>query len=382
MKHQRHRRKPDLSVPCPICGGKVEGFHFGILACRPCSSFFRRTVASKQSYRCALNNRCDVSYEIRTVCKGCRMSRCLAAGMKVEAVQNARDPIGPKLREPKIEKMSPMETFLSPASASTSSAHSSRSTSALVPDEPMSLLQKMLESYTAFKRAEISLYHLLFPERPVNLVEEYALVRHTDFIKMERGALSFTHQLIAEFYPPFLSFLPNEKAQILKAFFGHFTCLLKGFRSFQTYPNEGDPRILMSFGQFLDAEGLEFHYGDDPQPALSAKSCYPLYAQTRRLADKIARFKMTETEFIAVLGIILCNEVRLVHPNEEVETFHDRLIFELHEEIRRTHPPSAVGSRLGAAILFANDADIMQRLVSEVVTLQRVFNPHLIELYE
>jgi hypothetical protein len=37
----------DEGKSCLICGHVSHGYHFGILACRACAAFFRRTVAEK-----------------------------------------------------------------------------------------------------------------------------------------------------------------------------------------------------------------------------------------------------------------------------------------------------------------------------------------------
>lgn len=34
--------------PCPICGDKVSGYHYGLLTCESCKGFFKRTVQNKK----------------------------------------------------------------------------------------------------------------------------------------------------------------------------------------------------------------------------------------------------------------------------------------------------------------------------------------------
>lgn len=42
--------KPYLEDPCPICGDKVSGYHYGLLTCESCKGFFKRTVQNKKVY--------------------------------------------------------------------------------------------------------------------------------------------------------------------------------------------------------------------------------------------------------------------------------------------------------------------------------------------
>ncbi|KAI6193527.1 Zinc finger, C4 type [Aphelenchoides besseyi] len=376
MKHQRHRRKP-INDDCPICMGPVEGRHFGIRACRPCGSFFRRTIISKHVYRCLFNSSCEINYAVRSICKGCRIRRCIECGMDQNAVQKApRDPIGPKKREAKIETQTQIKQI-----PSVGSSMSSRSNSTLLPDEPLTLLQLMINSFQHYKTCEISLYNLLFPERPMNTEHQYTLAKHTDFIKMERGSLSFTYSMVKEWYPKLDTFPIDTKMEILKNFFSHMSPLIKAYRSSVTFPDPNDPRFIMAYGQYIDAEGLEYHYQDDPDPKESAKACFPLYILSRRFTNKIAHLQVREIEFIGLCGLVFCTEVRLVFPHSEIDVFHDRLIFELHENIRFNYSTNTIGSRLGALVLLINDTDIMRTNISEAVTICRLFTPHFSELW-
>ena len=45
---------------CRVCSEKAHGFHFGVLSCRACSAFFRRTVALNMQYHCRFDNKCVI----------------------------------------------------------------------------------------------------------------------------------------------------------------------------------------------------------------------------------------------------------------------------------------------------------------------------------
>ena len=47
---------------CVICGQnkKIQQRHFGAEACKPCSSFFRRSVAENKEYVCGFDGNCNI----------------------------------------------------------------------------------------------------------------------------------------------------------------------------------------------------------------------------------------------------------------------------------------------------------------------------------
>ncbi|XP_013419762.1 nuclear hormone receptor FTZ-F1 beta-like [Lingula anatina] len=73
--------------PCPICGDRVSGFHYGIYTCESCKGFFKRTVQNKKDFSCHRNGDCDVNVMNRKKCPSCRFKKCLEGGMRLEAIR-------------------------------------------------------------------------------------------------------------------------------------------------------------------------------------------------------------------------------------------------------------------------------------------------------
>lgn len=75
---------------CSICGDRASGKHYGVYSCEGCKGFFKRTVRKDLSYACREDKICIIDKKQRNRCQYCRYQKCLAMGMKREAVQEER----------------------------------------------------------------------------------------------------------------------------------------------------------------------------------------------------------------------------------------------------------------------------------------------------
>ncbi|KRT82797.1 nuclear receptor [Oryctes borbonicus] len=83
-------RQQLINSPCPICGDKISGFHYGIFSCESCKGFFKRTVQNRKNYVCLRGAACPVTVATRKKCPACRFDKCLKCGMKLEAIREDR----------------------------------------------------------------------------------------------------------------------------------------------------------------------------------------------------------------------------------------------------------------------------------------------------
>ncbi|CAB3400024.1 unnamed protein product [Caenorhabditis bovis] len=111
---------------CVVCGDKAIGKHYGAVACNGCKGFFRRSVWQNLQYTCRFNKQCNIDKDHRNACRYCRFQKCLADGMKPEAIQNERDRIGSTKRRkrsgPNSENNSDSEGTPSPKMDTTSTS--------------------------------------------------------------------------------------------------------------------------------------------------------------------------------------------------------------------------------------------------------------------
>nr|XP_020465937.1 nuclear receptor subfamily 5 group A member 2-like [Monopterus albus] len=95
--------RPQSEESCPICGDKVSGYHYGLLTCESCKGFFKRSVQNNKHYTCVEQQNCPMNLSQRKRCPSCRFQKCLAVGMKREAVRadrmrGGRNKFGPLYR--------------------------------------------------------------------------------------------------------------------------------------------------------------------------------------------------------------------------------------------------------------------------------------------
>lgn len=82
--------RPEEEDSCPVCGDRVSGYHYGLLTCESCKGFFKRSVQNNKHYSCAEGQRCPMNPSQRKRCPFCRFQKCLAVGMRREAVRADR----------------------------------------------------------------------------------------------------------------------------------------------------------------------------------------------------------------------------------------------------------------------------------------------------
>nr|CDJ81529.1 Zinc finger and Nuclear hormone receptor domain containing protein [Haemonchus contortus] len=104
-KTGRRALKTPVHGDCQICGQPGHGSHFGVLACRACAAFFRRTVVMNRQYSCRrANGSCQISKDERYLCRLCRYNKCLALGMTPDNVQWNRDVLSTTVEGRKSKK--------------------------------------------------------------------------------------------------------------------------------------------------------------------------------------------------------------------------------------------------------------------------------------
>ncbi|XP_073254105.1 nuclear receptor subfamily 2 group C member 2-like isoform X2 [Porites lutea] len=164
--------KPAVWGNCLVCGDRGTGKHYGIVACEGCKGFFKRSVRRNLSYSCQGDGACLVDKMHRNRCQRCRLNKCLAMGMRKEAVQCERKPISAcseNVANENHSQVSPQLSSLSPAAPAFCPENSERTS----PTLPSTTSNSSQEAVSAFLSEEqryiISSEHLHFKLKPPTL---------------------------------------------------------------------------------------------------------------------------------------------------------------------------------------------------------------------
>ncbi|XP_067001872.1 retinoic acid receptor RXR isoform X2 [Anabrus simplex] len=272
---------------CSICGDRASGKHYGVYSCEGCKGFFKRTVRKDLSYACREEKNCIIDKRQRNRCQYCRYQKCLAMGMKREAVQEER-------QRTKERDQNEVE--------STSSLHT---------DMPV---ERILE---AEKRVEYKTENQMEFENTVNSIGQAANICQATNKQL--------FQLVewAKHIPHFTSLPLEDQVLLLRA--GWNELLIAAFSHRSVDVKDG---IVL-------ATGLTIHRNSAHQAGVGTIFDRVL----TELVAKMREMKMDKTELGCLRSVILFNpDVRGLKSSQEVELLREKVYAALEEYTRTTHP--------------------------------------------
>ncbi|CAD5121415.1 DgyrCDS9935 [Dimorphilus gyrociliatus] len=267
---------------CAICGDRASGKHYGVYSCEGCKGFFKRTVRKDLTYACRDERSCVIDKRQRNRCQYCRYMKCLAMGMKREAVQEERQRVKEK-GEGEVE--------------STSSANS---------EMPV---EKILD-------AEMSV-------EPKS--DTYVDVQKEPMVNICQAADSQLFNLVewAKRIPHFVELPIDDQVTLLRT--GWNELLIASFAHRSTVIEDG---ILLS-------TGMHVHRSTAHQAGVGMIFDRVL----TELVSKMREMKMDRTELGCLRAIVLFNpDSKSLHAVTEVENFREKVYASLEEYCRLQYP--------------------------------------------
>ncbi|KAI1695094.1 zinc finger, c4 type (two domains) domain-containing protein [Ditylenchus destructor] len=359
---------PTTSAQCSVCNSRHHGIHFGVLACQACSSFFRRTVFERKTYKCRKNNDCDVLQGgMRNACRACRLQRCLHVGMRVEAnkcksVEKDMDnPICSSSQLP----MSTLELILH------SCIHTKRVILDLASDAP--LLNHYRDGLRNFISGQKSLFAIENPSTIFSAPEFKPLTKPADFLQLDRGFASLLHTMCINYFEPFHVLPLEKKMEILKQYWMYFACLYGAHLSVITAPyfvkNSGDnaenlngrthaiDKLVLFYGYYEDMDTIRKFLAEtertDEKIEQMVRYSEPFIKNAFKYINDFQHLAVSEMEFAAMTGILLWNTVdKFEMLSSEMRQKRDAIFIELNAILLRTLGGVSGSVRLGQIISF------------------------------
>ncbi|WKY15458.1 hypothetical protein Q1695_000720 [Nippostrongylus brasiliensis] len=118
VKKFRNVRKSNI-YSCVVCGDKPTGYHYDVLSCNGCKTFFRRTIINNRKFACAKGGTCQFNKDFRCACRACRFAKCIRVGMNAKGIQFPNQTEDAKKRRPRKDSVTTTDIEFPHESATT-----------------------------------------------------------------------------------------------------------------------------------------------------------------------------------------------------------------------------------------------------------------------
>lgn len=284
---------------CSICGDKASGKHYGVYSCEGCKGFFKRTVRKDLTYACREDRACVIDKRQRNRCQYCRYQKCVACGMKREAVQEERQR-GAKAQA-KNDEMNPTSSV-----------------------RDLTIERIMEAEYKNEQSGDKEIPYLRVGPNAMIQMEYKGAISHYCQI-----ANKHIYQLVeyARRIPHFSQLRREDQVTLLKAGWNELLIASIAWLSIEYLDNE---RSLMCL-----APGITFHRNTAHQAGVGA-----IYDRIlTELSFKMKRLNIDKSEFSCLKAIILFNpDIRGLKVPSEVDIIREKIYGCLDEHCRTEHP--------------------------------------------
>ncbi|CAD5208400.1 unnamed protein product [Bursaphelenchus xylophilus] len=337
---------------CSVCNSPWASAHFGVITCRSCAAFFRRSIVLGRNYRCKRKGDCDVITDSRTSCAGCRLRKCIKVGMEVEKIRPNFDRNGPRRKEKPVSlKAPPVLTAQQPSTSS--------------------YLTQMVEGYRIFLEDTKTLYFVFHPEHVFTQEIVFQKLTAKEHTFMDRTAIAYYVKMLNGHFFPFKDLNIKEKKSVLDIFHFRFSFLNEQYLNTVYFLND-EGKQFFHYGAYIEINSPEHLY--TPQRFLPdiERTFSPLISKMSRIAKKFRTHRPDDTEIAGLIGIILLREISAQFPDRGCDRILEQIQEELADYCRRTHPQDPC--RMGRIICLLRGLEEICLMLTENLTIGMIIN--------
>uniref|UniRef100_A0A7E4UVP5 Nuclear receptor domain-containing protein n=1 Tax=Panagrellus redivivus TaxID=6233 RepID=A0A7E4UVP5_PANRE len=383
----------DAAVPrvkplrCVICHHVSHGYHFGVLSCRACAAFFRRTITENKVYKCRGSKKCPISKEQRNMCRACRYLKCEQNGMNKNDIQFNRDSIGYK-PSPKKATIS-AESFYQrnshgPNYIPTPSMHLSMPSNPISPPQnynppPLNTLERLKMGCTEYFFGQKGVPSSNNENQNLSLT----YITHDAICRLEREHVPLICKMVSEYFTPFDKLDKPSKKYVLHQFFVKHQLTETVYQTYRHASNLPKDSWLLFDGFILDEndKGAIVPHSSIRHELLQFVEQVIKHATA--VKKSIERLKVDDLERAAMSGIMLWQEVANAEPLwGEASNAQTVILSELHSHVLQKVGFSKTGSRIGALMSLINEVEAVARVFLLRETMEKIFDSKYSDAWE
>jgi hypothetical protein len=289
---------------CRVCEQQGHGLHFGIIACRACSSFFRRSVAERKTYKCRSKEDCLIKKGFRNACRACRYKKCLQAGMKVDTKPSStlHHFFGESTSSGATNNGS-IESFSNPASISPASTTNHDHIPRDWKQRECKTLYELTQAIHNYSTSEKSLFTVNHTEQIFSPVQ-YKPINDDIYKNLFKSSIFLTISMLNDFIRPFKYFTAEEKKQVLKGFYHGFHVLYQSWQTCKIFKPDED-KFYVHYGYYITSDSRDFF--PKKEQAEQAQGIFnPILQKMHACTEKVRKLNLNETDLAFIMGTLFC----------------------------------------------------------------------------
>uniref|UniRef100_A0A1I8A9B1 Nuclear receptor domain-containing protein n=1 Tax=Steinernema glaseri TaxID=37863 RepID=A0A1I8A9B1_9BILA len=166
--------RKSTNLKCVVCGDRPTGYHYDVLSCNGCKTFFRRTVIANRKFICTRGGNCEFTKDFRCACRACRFQKCVQVGMNSEAIQFPMEDEDSKVNGDQLSE-DEMDISAEPKSSVIKDARY---------EEALELLDRLLYIEDSCDRLRVSNVPLLYHETVQDVLNKPSLIESSHAYQM------------------------------------------------------------------------------------------------------------------------------------------------------------------------------------------------------